>query len=430
MGLERLPRRQQAAIAIAGTTLALLAATLLVAFLEGPGEVPTASAVYLLAVFVSATAFGTYAGVASAVVSFVLYDFLFVQPLYTLTVSDRGEWLNLLLLLVSGILVGRLAAAQRDRARAAIEREQEALALFSVSRALAIRPSTIDVLPDIAAIMRSEAGMERVWVALRSGGADRVVADTAVGATSIPPKPTASHARLRRMPGDTPAEWVVVHQPDPSVAPGRRRPSESLAYKVAIEAAGRDFGAIWGLRPRAIGHPGRTETRLLAAAADQMGQALEQDRLAEESRDAEITRQSDRLKSALLELVSHDLRTPLASIRATAGTLMDPTLDIGADERIESAAVIDAEAEHLNRLVTNLLDLSRIEAGSSAPISTPTTSRTSSDRRSGGSGGGSVAAMSGSIWTASRPWRRIQCSSTRSSRTSSRTPASTPTRPA
>ena len=110
------------------------------------------------------------------------------------------------------------------------------------------------------------------------------------------------------------------------------------------------------------GEPDRTETRLLAAAADQIGQALAHDRLAADARAAEIARQSDALKSALLQSVSHDLRTPLATIRAAAGTLR-PGSGLSAEDQQESADAIDREVEYLNRLVTNLLDLSRIEAG-------------------------------------------------------------------
>ncbi len=102
---------------------------------------------------------------------------------------------------------------------------------------------------------------------------------------------------------------------------------------------------------------------MLAAAADQIGQAVEQDRLRDEATSAELARRSDALKTALLDSVSHDLRTPLASIRAAAGSLMDPDLSWSAEERRQAAGTIDLEAERLNRLVTNLLDMSRIEAG-------------------------------------------------------------------
>jgi two-component system sensor histidine kinase KdpD len=119
---------------------------------------------------------------------------------------------------------------------------------------------------------------------------------------------------------------------------------------------------LWATRPGARGVPDRSQTRLLAAAADQIAQALRQDRLASEARAAEIARQSDALKSALLQSVSHDLRTPLATIRAAAGSLK-PDSGLSREERQDSADAIDREVAYLDRLVTNLLDLSRIEAG-------------------------------------------------------------------
>jgi two-component system sensor histidine kinase KdpD len=116
-----------------------------------------------------------------------------------------------------------------------------------------------------------------------------------------------------------------------------------------------------------LGDPDPGETRVLAAAADQLGGSLERDRLTRDATSAEVSRRSEALKSALLDSVSHDLRTPLASIRAAAGTLMDPAIDWPPDQRRDIAASIDREAEWLNRLVTNLLDMSRVEAGELRP---------------------------------------------------------------
>jgi two-component system sensor histidine kinase KdpD len=133
---------------------------------------------------------------------------------------------------------------------------------------------------------------------------------------------------------------------------------------VVIEVAERPLGSIWALRPRPLGPVGREETRLLAAAADQVAQALERDRLRRDATSVEVARQSEALKSALLDSVSHDLRTPIATIRAAAGSLVE-----GGDEvdRASVAESIDRQAVHLDRLVTNLLDMSRIEAGELRP---------------------------------------------------------------
>jgi two-component system sensor histidine kinase KdpD len=132
---------------------------------------------------------------------------------------------------------------------------------------------------------------------------------------------------------------------------------------VKIEADGATVGSLWATRPTAAGEPNREETRLLALAADPLGLAVHRDELAAAATAAEVARQSDALKSALLTSVSHDLRTPLAGIRAAAGSLMDPDVPWSAEGMRATARTIDAEADRLNRLVRNLLDLSRIEAG-------------------------------------------------------------------
>ena len=335
----------------------LAGATLGVGILQGDLGVPNASALYLAAVVATAFVAGSWGAILAAFASFLLYDFLFVLPLYTLTVADPGEWLNLVLLLFIGIVVGNLVALERSRTEIARAREREARALFQVSRALATRTSTPAVLPTIANILRQEAGMERIWVALGPDeGRDRVAADTH---PDQPPTAPGLYDVLQRMPDATPARWLRVHRP------GQARSVQGTgreAYRVRVEAGGQQLGSIWALRDRRRGDPDETETRLLSAAADQVGQALAHDRLAAESQAAEIARQSDALKSALLQSVSHDLRTPLATIRAAAGSLR-PGAGLSAVDQQESADAIDREVEYLNRLVTNLLDLSRIEAG-------------------------------------------------------------------
>lgn len=353
-------RERGRAILLAGVGVVgvLAAATALVAVLERWVGIPDASATYLLAVLASALYLGVGAAIATAFGAFLLYNFLFVHPSFTFAVADPGALLNLLLLLVLGIAVGQLAARQRSRAEAALEREREARALFRISRALATRTDTTEALRGIADSLRTDAQVKTVWVGLvRSSGGERVAAGT--GPEEGMPSLTDDHAVLHRMPGDTPARWVRVHPPAMDRSEGRA----NLVFRVVIEAAGSTLGSVWVTRERDEGEPGRTETRLLAAAADQIGQALEQDRLAGEARAADVARRSDALKTALLESVSHDLRTPLAAIRAAAGTLQEGSDAVSEADRIASAAAIDREAERLNQMVANLLDLSRIEAG-------------------------------------------------------------------
>jgi two-component system sensor histidine kinase KdpD len=201
--------------------------------------------------------------------------------------------------------------------------------------------------------------MTALWVALGADdGSERVVAEA--GAPAMP----SLYWQLRRMPGDEPARWVRIHPGGVTRARTTTAPAAAgtEAFRVRIEAGGRMLGSIWATRERGHGHPDRSTTRLMSATADQLGQALAQDDLAASASAAALARQSDALKSALLQSVSHDLRTPLATIRAAAGTLQ-PHSGLDDDGRRASASAIEREVERLDRLVANLLDLGRIEAG-------------------------------------------------------------------
>lgn len=345
---------------------AVAAATGLVAALEHGLGVPNAAAVYLVAVSGVAFAVGTAGAVMAALLAVLVYDFLFTNPLHTLSVADPGELLNLLLLLFVAVVVGQLASLQRSRAEVAEAREREARALAEVTRLLANRDDLVAVLPSIAAVLAREPGLDRVWISLGTDdAAERIVADTAAAPGGHPPESprrAGAFAVLRRgvaAGAGAAGAWTQIRGilgPDTADLRERR-------LRARIEAAGNPLGSIWANQPRGAALPGPATTSLLGTTADQLAQALEHDRLAAASRAAEIARSSDQLKSALLDSVSHDLRTPLASIRTYAGTLMDPEVSLSPEEARASAAAIDREVQRLNRIVANLLDLSRIEGG-------------------------------------------------------------------
>jgi two-component system sensor histidine kinase KdpD len=134
-----------------------------------------------------------------------------------------------------------------------------------------------------------------------------------------------------------------------------------------MDADDETMGWLKGQRAAEAGPPSREETRLLALAADQLGLALRREELRQAATQTEIARESDALKSALLDAVSHDLRTPLASIRAAAGTLVDPELPPTPAAAREAGATIELEATRLDDLVRDVLDLSRIEGGGLRP---------------------------------------------------------------
>ncbi len=353
-------RRARLVAAAAGAVAAaLVVTTVLVAGLEWWVGVSDASPTYLLGVVAIAVWLGSAAAAATAIGAFFIYNVLFVQPTGSLVVGDSREWLNLLLLLTLGVIVGQLAGSQRQRAEAALLRERQARALYRVSRALATSASAREALAPIAGMLSLDGVASRTWISLADAtGHERPAADS--GGPS-PPFAPASHHVLRRTPEDEPPEWVHVH--DLRYGSQGAGPTELDSYRVPIESAAGSRGSVWISRPRAAGPPGRGDTRVLAALADQLGQALERDRLAEEAMSAAVARRSEAAKTTLLDSAAHDLRTPLAAIRTAAGSLADPEARLDDQERRARAAAIDRDAARLSRLVTNLLDLSRIEAG-------------------------------------------------------------------
>jgi two-component system sensor histidine kinase KdpD len=346
------------AATIAGT---LAAATLAIALIERVG-VTHAAPVYLLAVVAVGMRWGTIPAVVTSVAGFLAYDFIFVQPLYTFTISSPDEWLNLLLLLAVAVSIGRLVAIQKDHAEQAVQRALEAQALFGISRALAETRTVEEAAPVVLARLAAATAMDRIWFGVGPAPVEeRNVADTAPGMSLPIP---AWQVVLQRQPGDEPARWSRMHV---ATTVARRKAGRATVLRVRVEASGEELGSVWALRAREEREPNRAETRILSAAADQLGQAIVRDRADMERTAAEIARRSEAVKTALLDSVSHDLRTPLATIRAAAGSMLDDSVAWTAEDHREAFQAIDAEAERMGRLVRNLLDLSRIEGGALKP---------------------------------------------------------------
>lgn len=353
-----LPWREMPRTVVLALPLAALAAATLVAYgLRSWLAIDNPSSVYLLAVAGVALASGTTPALATAVGAFLLYNFLFLDPRFTLEVADPQAFLTLLLLLAIGLIVGRLTGLGRDRAADSARRAREARALFAISRALAITPRADDALGAVAERITAETEMERVWIGLgATAGRERLVADTEQG-TELPA--SAQSAVLRRDLGEEDAKWTRVHRPSPLKAVA----SPGEIFRVELTDGEERLGTLYAISGQRNGDPSIETSRLLAVAADQISQALRRDRLARRALDVEVAERSDEAKSALLDLVSHDLRTPLAAIRASAGSLADRSLRLSDDERQALAEAIDVEAMRLNRLVSNLLDMTRLQAG-------------------------------------------------------------------
>jgi len=364
-----------AGLAVAAASLVL--ATMLAAVAHAQLGVTHAALVYLLAVVAVGTGYGSWLAVATSLASFLLYDFFFIQPVYTLSIAAPEEWLDLLLFLVVAIAIGRLSALQLQRRREAELRSGEARAMFAMSRDVATAATALEAAPLLAVRLVREAEMARIWIGLGASiPEERVVADTLPGE----PRPAVvSRWTLHSSSADVQPSWAHVRElavspregrPVPGEARGRDHGHDSeplIVLRAPIVLGSETIGSLWATRPRGAPFPGRSHSRLLAAAADQIAQSVVRDRLAAEATAVEVTRQSDALKSALLDSVSHDLRTPLAAIRAAAGHLMDPDVAWQPEDARAVASSIDLEAQRLSRLVRNMLDLGRIEGGALHP---------------------------------------------------------------
>lgn len=331
------------------------------------------SMLYLLAVLAIAIAFGRGPAIFASVVAFLTFDWFFVDPIHHFTVADPEEWVSLLFFLVIATVTGQLAAGQRQRAREAQQREREALVLYDVVR-LVGEQDLEDALRAVAERLRAELNLLGVAIEIvqAQGSVLRVAAGEGEALKALQAGTLSSAHVLNAGPGHstrqhaTPGRWVRL-------VPPTRRTSSSPAvlhdrvHLVPVRAEDRRVGALLLAAAPDSDQFDEAADRLLSAVAAQLGLAIERVRLRREANKAEVLRRTDELRRALLNAVSHDLRTPLASIMASAGSLQQDDVVWTPEERQDFAHAIVDQAERLNRIVGNLLDLSRIEGGSLRP---------------------------------------------------------------
>ena len=345
--------------------------SLFIGFVLGRINLANASMLYLLAVLATAVAFGRGPAVFAAGLAFLIFDWFFVEPLHLFTVADPEGWVSLLLFMLTAMVTGQLAAGQRQRRREAEQREREAVVLYDVVRLMS-ESRLEDGLAAVAERLRNELRLPALAVEFWQPKGDlvRVVAGDARALrdnsrSASPSRVLSSGRAASSNEHATPGRWVrIVPAERPQLSPSATTRSGKVDV-VPIKVGERRLGALVLLHGSE--RLDTVQSRLVSATATQIGLAVDRDRLRTESTEAEILRRTDQLRAALLNAVSHDLRTPLAAIMASAGSLRQQDVRWTEEERQSFAESIEEEAERLNRLVGNLLDLSRIEAGSLRP---------------------------------------------------------------
>ena len=306
---------------VAGAVVLPLLATLLASWWDlGPFGPPS---LYLLAVVVAAAVGGAWSGIGAAALAFLGLNYFFTEPFHTLRVDKVADVVALLIFLVVAVIVGALfARAVADRERA--ERQEEELRLVNrvATRLLSTELSRATVA-EFAEAVAARLG-------LRSCAID-VAADPGLS-TSI--------SGARPAPGDDQGDELEV-------------PIASGTTELGVLRAERSPNEPFTVADR----------RLLQALAGLLGLALERNRLDAEAREARTEAEISEIRAALFSSVSHDLRTPLASIKAGVTSLMDGDVHFEPEEERELLTTVSEETDRLNRLLENVLNLARARSG-------------------------------------------------------------------
>jgi two-component system sensor histidine kinase KdpD len=361
--LDRLPRQ----VARYGLTFAAVAVATLVVALLAPVGRSVQPLIYLGAVLFVAVVAGRAPAIAASVLAFGAFDFFFVEPRFTFTVRDPSEWVALVSFLIVAVVTSQLAAAVRDRAGAAERREREARLLHDLADLMAITPLAA-ALSAACERLRTELRADAVGIVIDRGErVARLTAGDPEAVRALRATPSAVEVLTQGASATAESQGAAGRLIRVSPPHGTRAPLESARLiRVPIRRGSRTLGQL-AILPGSSTSLTAAETRLLDTAADQIALAVEREQLRQDALEAEVLRRTDELKSALLDAVSHDLRTPLASIIGSAGSLRQADVSWSAAEREDFARTIEQEAERLNRIVGNLLDLSRIQGGTLRP---------------------------------------------------------------
>ena len=307
--------------------------------------------VFLTAVVAVAVRFGLWPSLFASVAASLCYNFFFLPPIYTFTISDPVNVAAFVFFTIVAVIVSHFAARGRTRTVAAHERVRTVELLYAFSRKLA-GVGTLDDVLWATAYQTALMLKVRVVLLLPENGTIAVKA-------GYPPEDTLDDADVAA------AKWAWQNDR----AAGRGSDTLPGARRLFLPMrTGRGAIGVVGIdsdKPGPLLTP--DQRRLLDALIDQSALAIERVRLVEDLDRAKRTAETDRLRSALLTSISHDLKTPLAAILGSAGTLRDLSNALNDGEKAELLTTVIDESERLNRFIANLLDMTRLESGAIVP---------------------------------------------------------------
>ncbi len=304
--------------------------------------------VYLLGVVFVASRTGKGPSLFTALLSVAAFDFFFVTPYYTFAVSDARYFITFTVMFVVSFVVSRLTLRVRQQAEAARLRERRTAALYNLSRDL-VRERGVMRLSEIAMKHIGEVFDSQISILLPDDQ-NRLAAATSGTFAFFPGQQELSVA-----------QWVYEHR-QPAGLGSDTLPGAKALYLPLI-ASGGVIGVI-GILPKSAQDGFEPEQfHYLEAFANQTAIAIERSFLGEAAQRALLKAETESLRNTLLSSISHDLRTPLSAITGAATTLLQRDVMLDTDSRLDLVKTIQEEADHLNRIIKNVLDMTRLESG-------------------------------------------------------------------
>jgi two-component system sensor histidine kinase KdpD len=310
---------------------------------------------YLVAVILAGFWLGRYPAIVASLLSVIAFDIIFVPPVYTFGVADAEYFLTFVGFLAVGLVISTLTARAADQEQAARRRERQTAALYDLSQKLAALTEIADIAQ--AAVNQVEATAGHAAALFLPDGNKQMVLQAQTAGFALETESAAV------------AAWVFRHgQP-------AGRHTDTLtnvgAHFLPLSTAGQAVGVLSVCVPARPSILSVEERRLLVSMASQIALAVDKARLAERARQTRLLEETERLQTALLNSISHDLRSPLATITGALSSLHDDVELLSPAAQHELVETAWAEARRLNRLVGNLLDMTRLESGTLKVVRQP-----------------------------------------------------------
>jgi two-component system sensor histidine kinase KdpD len=306
---------------------------------------PNLIMIYLLSSAVISSWFGLEEAIVGSLLGVVCFDFFFVAPRFSLAIADPGYLFTFAVMFGVSILVGTLSQRMRANADSASQRERRTAALYALSRQLVKSRSKKEISKAAAASVLDILELESVVLLPDDNG--RLM-------------PASWSGNDDRRPEFDPAvaEWTMKHG-EPAGTGTDTLPGSDALY-IPLKGSGHPVGVL-AVLPKKGEEIDLRHMDMIQGLSNQAALALERANLAKESHNIRLQVESERLRNTLLSSVSHDLRTPLTSIAGAASTLLNGAPS--KDQQRELATTIYEESDRLNRLVRDLLDMTRLESG-------------------------------------------------------------------